>query len=108
MNHAKIFSGIVLASALLSVSAINGAFASPMSSNKADYHVALDSASKSLKSAKSAGFEWRDSSKILKKAEKAAKSGDFNLATRLVNKAKRQGDMALAQAKIQANAGPRL
>ncbi len=105
MNHAKIFAGIALASVLLSGCASNGTSGSTAAS-EADYKAAVAEANKSLKTAKSARFLWRDSGKILKKADKAAKAGDFAKATKLANKAKRQGDMALAQSKLQANAGP--
>lgn len=60
-----------------------------------------------LKMANKAGYQWRDSGKILKKAEKAAAAGDYKKAERLANQAREQGEFALAQAKDQADAGPR-
>jgi len=51
-------------------------------------------------------YEWRDTGKIIKKAKKALKKGDFNKAVKLANKAKAQSTMALQQAQEQANAGP--
>lgn len=69
---------------------------------------ALHAAAKqTLKAANAVGYQWRDSGKILKKAEKAAASGDFKKAAKLANQAREQGELALAQAKEQANAGPR-
>jgi len=56
---------------------------------------AVADAKKAINTAKRANYVWRDSGKILKKA-----------ATKLANKAKRQGEMALAQSKFQASAGP--
>ncbi len=56
--------------------------------------------------AKAAGFEWRDSQKILKKAEKAEKAGDHKKALKLANKAKKQGIDAVTQSKAQTSAGP--
>ncbi|VAW59017.1 hypothetical protein MNBD_GAMMA08-768 [hydrothermal vent metagenome] len=99
MNHAKIFAGVALAFALMLGSA-------HASSSEAEYKSALTEAKTALNNAKKVQFLWRDSGKILKKADKAAKSGDFAKATKLANKAKRQGELALLQSKEQANAGP--
>jgi len=99
MNHAKIFAGVALASVLM----LGNAYAS---SSEAEYKSALNEAKTALNNAKKVQFLWRDSGKILKKADKAAKSGDFAKATKLANKAKRQGELALLQSKEQANAGP--
>ncbi len=100
MNHAKIFAGATLAFALMLGSAHVNA------SSEAEYKAALTDAKLALNNAKKVKFLWRDSGKILKKADKAAKSGDFAKATKLANKAKRQGELALLQSKEQANAGP--
>ncbi len=64
-------------------------------------------AKKTLQAANKAGYQWRDSGKILKKAEKAAAAGDFKKAAKLANQAREQGEFALAQSIEQANAGPR-
>ncbi|HIJ21825.1 MAG: hypothetical protein HON68_01825 [Gammaproteobacteria bacterium] len=53
------------------------------------------------------GFEWRDSGKILKQAEKAASEGNVKKAKALANKAKLQGEAGQVQAHAQAKAGPR-
>jgi len=106
MNHAKIYAGIALATLLLSGCASTGTSGSSAGASEAGYNAAVAAAKSSIKTAKQAGFEWRDSGKILKKASKAAKSGDFAKATKLANKAKRQGQLALVQSKDQANAGP--
>lgn len=106
MNHAKIFAGIVLATVLLSGCATFGSSGNSAVASKEGYNAALIAANKSVKAAVHANYVWRDSGKILKKADKAAKKGDFETATKLANEAKRQGDMAQAQAKDQADAGP--
>ncbi len=106
MNHAKIFVGITLATVLLSGCANYGSSDNSATATKADFNTALIAANKSLKAAAHANYVWRDSGKILKKAAKAAKKGDFKTAVKLANKAKRQGDMAVAQSKDQATAGP--
>jgi len=105
MNHAKIYAGIALATLLLSGCASTGSSGSSAASQES-YNAAVAAAKSSIKTAKKAHYEWRDSGKILKKADKAAKSGDFEKATKLANKAKRQGELALVQSKAQANAGP--
>jgi predicted S18 family serine protease len=83
-----------------------GGHSSKSNVSEADYKVAHSAATKSLKLAKSANNIWRDSEKILKKAESAAKKGDFTTANKLAMVAKRQGELALAQAKQQVGAGP--
>ena len=106
MNHAKIFSGIVLATTLLSGCSTSSSSDDSTVATRESYNAALIEANKSLKAAAHAKFVWRDSVKILKKADKSAKEGDFEIDTKLANRAKRQGDMALTQSKDQANAGP--
>ena len=108
MNHAKIFAGIALATVILTGCASTGSNSASAPATEAAYNAALAEAKASIKIAKKAHFEWRDSGKILKKAAEAAKAGDFKKATKLANKAKRQGVMALVQSKDQANAGPGL
>ncbi len=76
------------------------------SSADADYQQAMAEAKVSLKHAARTNFEWRDSGKLLKQAEKAAKDGDYETAIKLANNAKMQGEMAVAQSQDQANAGP--
>ena len=57
--------------------------------------------------AKSMGYEWRDSKKILDKAHKALKNGDVKEANKLIAKAKKQGIDAQIQAKAQMDvSGP--
>ena len=107
MNHAKIFSCIALTTTLLSGCATSGSSDNFAAATKQSYHTALIAANKSLKAAAHTKFVWRDSVKILKKADESAKKGDFETAINLANRAKRQGDMALTQSKDQADAGPR-
>jgi len=72
----------------------------------ASFDTAKKEATAEINKAKSAGHEWRDSRKILGKAEAAEKAGDHDKAIKLANKAKKQGIDAVAQAKSQAKAGP--
>lgn len=73
---------------------------------QADANSAIMAAKHETKRAGAKGYEWRDTGKMIKKAEKAAKEGDFNKAVKLANKAKNQSTNALAQAEAQKNAGP--
>jgi nitrogenase molybdenum-iron protein alpha/beta subunit len=71
-----------------------------------DFNKAVKEATTEIDKAKAANYEWRDSRKILKSAEKAEKAGNHAEAMKLANKAKQQGIIAVAQAKQQKNAGP--
>jgi len=105
MKHFKILSSLALASALLSGCAGYSSDDSAAATLES-YNAAVTDAKASIETAAAANYEWRDSGKILKKAEKAAKAGDFETAIKLVNQAKHQGDLALAQSKEQAHATP--
>lgn len=71
-----------------------------------DYESLLKEATASVKKAGSMGGEWRDSGKLLDKAQAAAKAGDVEKAIKLLKKAKDEGDLGYAQASSQQNAGP--
>ena len=101
MKHAKPLIGLVLTGLLATgCSAYGTKEASPE-----NYNSAVEKAKISIANAKKAHYEWRDSGKILKKAAKAAKAGDYTTATKLANKAGRQGELAVKQAETQKNAG---
>ena len=68
---------------------------------------AIHDAEAAIKAARKAGFEWRDSGKILKQADKAAAEGSLDKAMALAAKARFQGEAGQAQAASQANAAPR-
>jgi len=76
------------------------------SATKGDASSAIIAAEHEKKRAKAKGYEWRDTGKIIKKAKKAMKAGEFGKAVKLANKAKRQSTHALAQYEEQKNAGP--
>ena len=99
MNHAKTLSAITLAG-LLSFSL------SATAASKSDYDKAAADAKAAIAAAAAADYEWRDSGKMLKEADKIASGGDYAKAIILAKKAKRQGDLAVAQSKAQAGAGP--
>jgi len=101
MNHAKPLIGLVLTGLLATgCSGYGTKEASPENYNSAHAKAKI-----SIANAKKAHYEWRDSGKILKAAEKAAKAGDYATATKLANKAGRQGELAVKQAEAQKNAG---
>ena len=100
MNHAKPLVSLIFAAALTAGCAGGAA------KTAEDYNQALADAKSAVSKAKKAKNEWRDTGKILKKAAAAAKAGDYDKATKLANKAKRQGELALIQANAQKNAGP--
>ncbi len=68
---------------------------------------AIHDAEAAIKAAKKVGFEWRDSGKILKQADKAAAEGNIDKAMAQAERARFQGEAGQAQAASQANAGPR-
>lgn len=61
---------------------------------------AIKSAVMENKKAKKMFFEWRDTGKLIKKAKKASKKGDYDKAVKLANKAKRQAKLAVIQGKV--------
>ncbi|MCU7959269.1 MAG: SoxXA-binding protein [gamma proteobacterium symbiont of Bathyaustriella thionipta] len=81
------------------------ATAAASTGSKADYESALAAANKAMKEAKSVDGLWRDTGKILKGAEKAAKAGDYAKATKMAKTAEFQGHMGASQAKSQKNVG---
>lgn len=71
------------------------------------YEDAVKQASAEIDKAKAMHYEWRDSRKLLKKAEKLYKEGKQDKALKLVEKAGQQGKLAVIQAKAQSSvSGP--
>lgn len=61
---------------------------------------AITAAEQVNKRAKSVFYEWRDTRKLIKKAKKANKKGDFDKAVMLANKAERQANHAIDQSNV--------
>ncbi len=101
MNHAKSLLGLLLIG-LLTVGC-----AATSTKTAEDYSQALADAKTAISKAKSVNYEWRDTGKILKQAEVAAKASDYDKAVKLAGKAKRQGELAYLQYQQQKDAGPR-
>ncbi|HED35876.1 MAG TPA: DUF4398 domain-containing protein [Gammaproteobacteria bacterium] len=62
---------------------------------------AIADAKSSNAQAKKMGAEWRDTAKVIKSAEAALDEGDYAKAIELANKAQRQAENAIKQAKEQ-------
>ena len=72
-----------------------------------DVDDAINAAKTAQKEAASLGFEWRDTGKIIKKAEAAAKDGKDKKAIKLANTIVNQLAAVRKQAAIGKTAGPR-
>ena len=66
------------------------------------YEQAVSEATAAIDAAKAVNYEWRDSRKMLKQANKLHKEGKSDEAMKLVTKARDQGKLALSQAQLQA------
>ena len=79
----------------------------PVLAQAENYEDAVKEANASIDNAKAVNYEWRDSRKLLEKADKLNKEGKSDKAMKLVAKAKNQGELAVAQAELQASvSGP--
>lgn len=72
------------------------------------YKAAYAAAAAAVKKASAIGGEWRDTGKIMKKAEDAAKAGDYKKAISLTNTAKLQAENGYEQAKNNTGAALRM
>ena len=71
------------------------------SGDKAAAESAIAAAESAKKKAASIDGEWRDTGKMIKKAQAALKAGDFAKATKLAKKAEKQGKLGYEQAQAQ-------
>jgi len=85
------------------ISVISACLFAPVMASGSSYDDAVKEANMSINNAKAVNYEWRDSRKFLKKADKLHKEGKTDKAMKLVKKAKMQGEMAVAQAKLYSN-----
>lgn len=80
----------------------------PLLAQADSFEAAVEKAKIEIDKAKAVNYEWRDSRKMLTKAEKLNKEGKSDQAMKLVAQAKKQGEIAVAQAEIQSSVnGPR-
>lgn len=70
-----------------------------MAADEAEYQVALTKAQETLRDAETKVQLWTTSDALLADAEKAAASGDFELAVKLANEAGLHGELAVATAE---------
>lgn len=75
------------------------------SSGMDDAEKAIAAAEAARKKAASVGGEWRDTGKMIKKAQAAMKAGELDKAVEIANKAARQGELGYTQAMAEVNAG---
>ena len=73
-------------------------------SDEETFVATYQAASAARKAVAKAGYEWRDTKKLLREARKLAKGGKFAEAVELANIAKRQSELALVQAEEQESA----
>jgi hypothetical protein len=90
------------------ISIISACLFAPHISHAGDYDDAAQEANSSINTARSVNYEWRDSRKMLKQADKLNKADKTDEAMRLVAIAQKQGELAIAQAEMQSGvSGPR-
>ena len=92
---------IALAALIGSLSIAGAAVAA----DKGSAEAAIAAAKAAQKAAGAVGGEWRDTGKMIKKAEKAAAEGNYANAEKMANKAKAQGELGKAQAMSQKGVG---
>ncbi len=85
------------------ISMISACLFAPVLAQAGSYEDAVKEANISIDNAKAVNYEWRDSRKFLKKADKLYKEGKTDKAMKLVKKATMQGELAVAQAKLYSN-----
>lgn len=71
---------------------------------KDSFDAAYQAAETARQQAAAAGYEWRDTSKLLSEAKDAAAAGDYAAAVKLADEAKLQGELAVQQAAHEADA----
>ncbi|NOQ88477.1 MAG: hypothetical protein GQ550_06085 [Gammaproteobacteria bacterium] len=89
------------------ISILSACLLAPAISQAGNYEDAVQDANSSIDKAKAANYEWRDSRKMLKKADELNKAGNTEEAMKLVATAQKQGELAVAQAELQSGvSGP--
>jgi hypothetical protein len=90
------------------ISIFSACLFTPVLGQAGNFEDAVKAANVEIDKAKAVNYEWRDSRKILSQAEKLNQEGKTDEAMKLVAKAKNQGEVAVAQAQLQASVtGPR-
>ncbi|TDY01740.1 DUF4398 domain-containing protein [Thiohalophilus thiocyanatoxydans] len=76
------------------------------SMSEQDANNAISAAKSELNKAKNVNYAWRDTGKMIKAAEKAAKEGEYEKAVDLANEAEKQSELAQKQSREQKDAEP--
>lgn len=100
-------SRVLIASALLTFSLAACAADGTSGSAGGGAEAAIAAAKSAMKESDAAGASWRDTGKMIKKAEELAKNGKAEEAIKIANEAKMQSMTALEQFASQKEAGPR-
>lgn len=87
--------------ALLSLGLITGCATTDDASEEVTAAQAIADAKAANAEAKALNYEWRDTGKLIAKAEKALEAGNDEEAIKLANKAKEQATIAVAQAEYE-------
>lgn len=104
MKLKMLFAGLVFS---ISAVAITGCSSAKTSASSSEASQAIAAAKKAQKDTSSIGFEWRDTGKMIKKAEKLAKEGKDKEAIKIANSVVMQSKVAMKQAEVAKTAGPR-
>jgi hypothetical protein len=94
--------GLLALSCLLLVGLAMTGSADDSSAGTESFEAAYQSAEKARKEAAAAGFEWRDTGKILAQSKELAEGGDYEAAIKLANRAQQESDLAVMQAQTEA------
>ena len=94
---------VALAAAALAVGAWSWAPHS-RASDEPTFKAAYAAAAAARKTVGKAGYEWRDTRKMLRQARKLAKKGKYEKAIELANRARRHSELGLVQAEEQESA----
>ena len=95
---------VTVATAALAAGAWGWAPHAWAASDEAAFKAAYGDAAAARKAARKAGFEWRDTKKMLRQARKLAKKGEYAQAIELSNRARRHSELGLIQAEEQESA----
>lgn len=85
------------------ISVMSACLLAPVLVQAGSYEDAVSEANAAINNAKAVNYEWRDSRKLLKKADTLNKQGQTDKALKLVKKAEKQGKLAVAQARLYSN-----
>lgn len=91
--------------ALVAVVATLGMSGTALADSKSETEAAIAAAVAAQKAAAKVGGEWRDTGKMIKKAQAAAAEGNFGNAIEIAKKAEAQGRLGKEQALSQVDVG---